>query len=96
MKYKLILDNKKRKLFKKYEIKQLYYKIGIRLKRKLKLNIIIRLSHLVKNSNIACIKNRCFISGRSNAVYNKLSISRIKFRNILLHGLTPGFKKSSW
>lgn len=96
MKYKLVLDKKKRKFFKKYEIKQLYFKIGLRLKRKLKLNIIIQLSYLTKHSNITCIKNRCFISGRSHAVYNKLSISRIKFRNILLHGLTPGFKKSSW
>jgi small subunit ribosomal protein S14 len=96
MKYKLVFDKQRRKLFKTKEIKRTCLKIGVRLKNKLKLFSIIKLSNLNKNSTLSKIRNRCSITGRSQAVYRKLSISRIKLRELVLHGLQIGFKKSSW
>jgi small subunit ribosomal protein S14 len=96
MKYKLVFDKQRRKLFKTKEIKRTCLKIGVRLKNKLKLFSIIKLSNLNKNSTLSKIRNRCFITGRPQAIYRKLSISRIKLRELVLHGLQIGFKKSSW
>jgi small subunit ribosomal protein S14 len=96
MKYKLILDIYKRKLFRRKEVKRISLKIGVILKNKLKLYSIIQLSNLTQNSTLSKIRNRCFITGRAQAVYKKLHISRIKLRELVLHGLQIGFKKSSW
>jgi small subunit ribosomal protein S14 len=96
MKYKIVLDNYRRELFKKKEIERISLKIGIRLKNKLKLYSITKLSKLNKNSNLSKIKNRCFISGRSKSIYKKISLSRIKLRELILFGLQVGFKKISW
>lgn len=96
MKYKSVLDKNRRYLFKKKEIKRISLKIGLRLKSKLKLHSIVQLSRLNQNSSLSKIKNRCIITGRSHAIYKKLSISRIKLRELVLNGLQIGFKKSSW
>jgi len=40
--------------------------------------------------------NRCAISGRSKAYYNKFGISRIALRELALRGQLPGVRKSSW
>lgn len=96
MKNKILKDRKKRILFKKQEVKRLSFKIGLRLKRKLKLNSIAKLSHLPKNSSLSKIRNRCILTGRSRGIYKKLKISRIKFREMCLNGLSVGFTKACW
>lgn len=96
MKYKIFLDKKKRLLFKKNELKRLSIKVNNRLNTKLKINTFIKLFNIPVISSFNRIKNRCFISGRSNSVYKKLKVSRIKFRELVLNGIYPGFTKNSW
>lgn len=94
MKYKILLDKKKRHLFKICEVKKLAFKIRLRLKEKL--YNTIQLEQCVKNSCLSKLRNRCILTSRSKSVYKKLHISRIKFRELILNGLQLGFKKSSW
>lgn len=96
MKFKIVLDNFRRQSFKKYEITNLGLKIGIRIHYKLKLMNIVKLSGINQNTNFSRYKNRCFISGRSFAVYKQFKMSRIKFRELINNGIMAGLKKSSW
>jgi small subunit ribosomal protein S14 len=96
MKYKSVLDNRKRKLFKKNEIKRICLKIGLRLNNKFTLKSIVELGDLNRNSSLSKIQTRCFLTGRSKAVYRKFGVSRIKLREMILNGVQTGVKKSSW
>jgi len=51
---------------------------------------------LPRNSCSTRKNNRCAISGRSKAYYNKFGISRIALRELALRGQLPGVRKSSW
>ena len=42
------------------------------------------------------IRNRCEITGRPQAYYRKLRMSRIALRDLGSKGLIPGLVKSSW
>jgi small subunit ribosomal protein S14 len=55
-----------------------------------------KLSKLPRNSAKVRVRNRCQITGRPNAVYRKLKISRIALRKLGLEGKIPGMVKSSW
>jgi small subunit ribosomal protein S14 len=94
MKYKIVIDNKRRLLFKKNELKYISVKIGIRLNQKLKINSFIK--PFDKNCTFTKIKNRCFVSYRAKSVYKKFNVSRLKFREMLLNGNYPGFSKNCW
>ena len=54
------------------------------------------LAKLPRNSCPTRKNNRCAISGRSKAYYNKFGISRIALRELALRGQLPGVRKSSW
>lgn len=92
MKYKLLIDKKKRITFKKNELKRISIKILYRLSIDLKLNTFAKSINIPIECYLTKIKNRCFITGRSKSIYKKLKISRIKFREITLNGIT----KNSW
>nr|YP_009476636.1 ribosomal protein S14 [Chroomonas placoidea]AVM81129.1 ribosomal protein S14 [Chroomonas placoidea] len=94
MKYKILIDNKRRLLFKKNELKYISIKVGIRLNQKLKINSFLK--PLTKNNTFSKIKNRCFITSRSKGLYKRLKVSRIKFREMALTGNYPGFTKNCW
>lgn len=51
---------------------------------------------LPRNSCPTRKNNRCAITGRSKAYYNKFGISRIALRELALRGQLPGVRKSSW
>jgi len=51
---------------------------------------------LSKRGSLASIRNRCLITGRSVAVYSKLRLSRIKFREYALFGFITGIRKAAW
>ena len=51
---------------------------------------------LPRNSCSTRKNNRCAVSGRSKAYYNKFGISRIALRELALRGQLPGVRKSSW
>lgn len=95
----IILDKKKRNLYKQFEIKRICLKA---IRNNLKLMPIVRfraqllLQELPRNSSSSRVRNRCFLSGRSRGVYRRLKISRIFLRDMINTGKLPGFTKSSW
>lgn len=51
---------------------------------------------LPRNSCPTRWNNRCALTGRSKAYYNKFGVSRIALRELALRGQLPGVRKSSW
>jgi len=95
----ILIDNLKRKLFIKYEIKRKIL-ISIIYNKNLK-NIYRYYSYFnfIKISRISLItkqKNRCVESGRAWSTVKFLNYSRFVFRNKSNNGNLPGFKRASW
>jgi small subunit ribosomal protein S14 len=61
-----------------------------------KLEAQVGFAKLPRNSCSTRKNNRCAVSGRSKAYYNKFGISRIALRELALRGQLPGVRKSSW
>ena len=61
-----------------------------------KLDAQLAFSKLPRNSCPTRKNNRCAMTGRSRAYYNKFGISRIALRELALAGQLPGVRKSSW
>lgn len=61
-----------------------------------KLDAQAAFAKLPRNSCPTRKNNRCAVSGRSKAYYNKFGISRIALRELALRGQLPGVRKSSW
>ena len=61
-----------------------------------KLAVIVQLTKLPRNSCPTRKTRRCFMTGRSKAVYRKFGLSRIVLRDLALRGDVPGVTKSSW
>ena len=55
-----------------------------------------RLQALPRDSSSVRYRNRCQMSGRPRGFIRKFGLSRIAFRDMSLHGLIPGVRKSSW
>jgi small subunit ribosomal protein S14 len=88
----LIRDRKKRLNFSKHE------SFLLALNCLKESNFIVdknakELRYLTKMS-ITKIRNRCLLTGRGSAIYSKLRLSRIKFRENALAGSFPGVRKS--
>ena len=56
----------------------------------------MKLQSLSPNGSDVRVRNRCILTGRSRGYYRNFGLSRIKFRELALHSLIPGVKKSSW
>ena len=54
------------------------------------------LQALPRDSAAVRYRNRCQMTGRPRGFIGKFGISRIAFREMSLHGLIPGVRKSSW
>ncbi len=54
------------------------------------------LRSLPRDSAAVRYRNRCQMSGRPRGFIGKFGLSRIAFRDMSLHGLIPGVRKSSW
>jgi len=52
--------------------------------------------NLASNQKSFQIKNRCVFSNRSRAVFFKLKLTRMVFKNLATHGHLNGIKKYSW
>lgn len=92
-------DNRRLKLIAKYAA------VRAELRKKLKdpnvsieekFDVQVAFAKLPRNSCPTRKNNRCAISGRSKAFYNKFGISRIALRELALRGQLPGVRKSSW
>lgn len=55
-----------------------------------------KLAKLPRNSAPTRHNNICQLDGRPHAVYRKMKINRVKFRELASHGELPGVTKSSW
>lgn len=51
-----------------------------------------------KNTSIVYfkVKNRCVFSNRARAVFNKLKLTRMVFKNLAANGFLNGIKKQTW
>ena len=96
LKKKLQNDIVIRKSFLKNESKIKSLKILVRLGCLNYLEILNNFSRLKSLSSLTKIKNRCFVTSRSSSINKKLSLSRIKMRELVNNALVPGFKKYSW
>lgn len=95
---KIIINLKKRKNSKKYELNKLIFNYVWKIKKKNynHKKILFYLQKFGKKSSLSMIKNLCIITSRSRGVLNFFKISRIKLKEFCSMGLIPGLKKSSW
>jgi len=71
---------------------------------KVKNKLLKDISTRLRSSNVESRKRslkvlmrlRCFITSRSSGNYGKISLSRIKLRELVNNGLVLGFTKASW
>jgi len=99
MKYIVEKDKKRRELFRKNELKRNYLKAIINnssISGHTKLNAMLKLTRMPKDSSVVRVKNRCIITGRARSVYRDFKISRIILRKYAHSGLLPGIHKASW
>jgi len=96
LKKSLLNDILTRKRFLKNESKTKSLKILTRLGSLNYLEILNNSSKLKFLSSLTKVKNRCFVTSRSAGINKKLSLSRIKMRELINNALVPGFKKYSW
>ncbi len=61
-----------------------------------RVQLVMKLAKLPRNSSATRLNNRCQVSGRPKAYYRKLKMSRIALRDLASKGEIPGMVKSSW
>jgi ribosomal protein S14 len=96
LKNKLLKDISNRLNFNNKESYKRSLKILIRLKLINYLSVLNNLDKLNKQSITSKEKNRCFITCRPSGNFSKVSLSRIKIRELTAAGLILGFSKASW
>ena len=92
-------DNKRKALITKYaarrtELRKRLNDPSVSVEDKLKVQEAF--AKLPRNSCPTRLNNRCSVSGRSKAYYQKFGVSRIALRELALAGQLPGVRKSSW
>lgn len=61
-----------------------------------RMNAVLKLQSLPKNSAEIRLRNRCNVTGRPRGYYRKFGVSRIVLRDLASIGQVPGVIKSSW
>mgnify|MGYP003341345284 CR=1 FL=1 len=61
-----------------------------------KMDAMLQLSKLPRNSSKVRVRNRCALTGRPRGYMGIFELSRIAFRELALDGKLPGIKKTSW
>lgn len=61
-----------------------------------RLEAVMKLDELPKNSSKTRQRNRCALTGRPRGYFRKLNLSRIALRELASEGKLPGVVKSSW
>jgi small subunit ribosomal protein S14 len=95
----VLRDKKRDKLIAKYAARRADLRAKIKdpnVDPDEKLALVGQLTALPRNSCPTRKTRRCFVSGRSKAVYRKFGLSRIALRDLALAGDVPGVIKSSW
>lgn len=83
----IVRDEKRRKMYQKYELKRVELK---------KLGDQEGLALLPRNSSKTRLKNRCIETGRPRGYMRQFGLSRLSFREHASKGEIPGITKSSW
>ena len=91
----IINDIIKRNRYIKNEFILRTIKILIRLKTFNLFDLLNSMS-IEENNPFNIINNRCYITSRNSSIYNKVRLSRIKFKEFINNGLLIGFNKYSW
>lgn len=63
------------------------------LKKNLPFRYLLNKKNLISKVNF---KNKCVLTGRNNAINNRLNLSRIQLRRMISFGVIPGYKKAVW
>ena len=95
----VLRDKKREKLIEKYADKRAELRAKMKdpnLDPDEKAEVMDKLNGLPRNSCPTRLTRRCFLTGRSKAVYRKFGLSRIAVRDLALRGDLPGVTKSSW
>ncbi len=95
----VLRDKKREKLIAKHAEKRAALRAQMKdpdLDPDLKVEVMNQLNAMPRNSCPTRLTRRCFVSGRSKAVYRKFGLSRIALRDLALRGDLPGVTKSSW
>ncbi len=92
-------DNRRRRLIEKHaarrtELRKRLKDPSVSIEEKIEIQTAF--AKLPRNSCPTRKNNRCAVSGRSKAFYNKFGVSRIALRELALRGQLPGVRKSSW
>jgi len=61
-----------------------------------RMQAVIDLNKLPRNSSPVRLRNRCRLTGRSRGYLRKFQMSRICFRELASEGRIPGIFKASW
>lgn len=96
---KVLQDQNKRKLYKKYEQLKKLLQTLIRensTSYQEKKYYLKKLRKIPRNASKVRIRNRCVLTGRAKSVYKSYKISRIKFRELAAKGALQGVTKASW
>jgi len=94
-----LLDNYRRKLFLKNEIKNLFFKNIIKntnlpiAHRYYAMFKRIKTNHFYSSTRV---QKRCVITGRIWSINKTTNFSRFYFRTNTNYGNIPGFKRASW
>ncbi len=98
-KSQIIRDKRRLQLIKKYAARRAELRKVLKDRNRTideKLDAQVAFAKLPRHSCPTRKNNRCAVSGRSKAYYNKFGISRIALRELALRGQLPGVRKSSW
>lgn len=61
-----------------------------------RLNAMLALQALPRNSSPVRLRNRCGLTGRPHGYFRKFGLSRNKLRERVMQGDVPGVHKASW
>ncbi len=95
----LAREVKRAKLAKKYADKRAELKkqvIDHSLPRVERMEAMMNLQKLPRDSNPNRQRNRCNLTGRPRGYYRRFGLGRNKLREIVMKGEAPGVTKASW
>ena len=61
-----------------------------------RLDAMLALQSLPRNSSPVRLRNRCGLTGRPHGYFRKFGLSRNKLRDTVMQGDVPGVVKASW
>ncbi len=95
----LAREVKRAKLVKKYAAERAKLKsqvIDLNLSRAERMEAVMKLQKLPRDSNPIRKRNRCGLTGRPRGYYRRFGLSRNKLREVVMRGEAPGVTKASW